>query len=109
MSVAVAHEQAQVNATEIAVLTVQLKHVEDRVVDIKDELKDIRFSIDRAGESAETQITELKHASETAHEALSLKINALEKWRWMMMGAGVLIGSVGFEGITHFLKFMTKV
>jgi hypothetical protein len=35
---------------------------------------------------------------------MSEKISALEKWRWMMMGAGVVIGSLGFDTIAKLLK-----
>jgi signal transduction histidine kinase len=49
-------------------------------------------------------ITNIKDASEEAHDSLSRKISALEKWRWMMMGAGIVIGSLGFESISQLLK-----
>jgi hypothetical protein len=39
-----------------------------------------------------------------AHEKLASKISALEKWRWMMMGAGVVVGSLGFDAIAKLLK-----
>jgi hypothetical protein len=35
---------------------------------------------------------------------MSDKILSLEKWRWMMMGAGVVIGSLGFDTIATLLK-----
>jgi hypothetical protein len=46
----------------------------------------------------------MKDASSSAHQAMSEKISALEKWRWMMMGAGVVIGSLGFDTIAKLLK-----
>jgi hypothetical protein len=46
----------------------------------------------------------MKDASSNAHQAMSEKISALEKWRWMMMGAGVVIGSLGFDTIAKLLK-----
>ena len=31
----------------------------------------------------------------TSHKEMSGKISDLEKWRWMIMGAGLVIGSLG--------------
>jgi hypothetical protein len=40
-----------------------------------------------------------------AHKVYGAKVSALEKWRWMMMGAGiVVIGSLGFDTIAKLLK-----
>jgi hypothetical protein len=39
-----------------------------------------------------------------AHKELGSKVSALEKWRWMMMGAGIVIGSLGFDSIAKLLK-----
>jgi hypothetical protein len=46
----------------------------------------------------------MKEGSHLAHKSMSDKILSLEKWRWMMMGAGVVIGSLGFDTIAKFLK-----
>ena len=46
----------------------------------------------------------MKEASAVAHKSMSDKVGALEKWRWMMMGAGVVIGSLGFDTIAKLLK-----
>jgi hypothetical protein len=39
-----------------------------------------------------------------AHRELGSKVSALEKWRWMLMGAGIVIGSLGFDTIAKLLK-----
>jgi hypothetical protein len=46
----------------------------------------------------------MKDVSTIAHKAMSEKINSLEKWRWMLMGAGVILGSIGFDSIARLLK-----
>ena len=46
----------------------------------------------------------MQDASESAHKSLSEKISSLEKWRWMMMGAGIVIGSLGFDTLSKLLK-----
>jgi hypothetical protein len=39
-----------------------------------------------------------------AHKELGTKVSALEKWRWMMMGAGIVLGSLGFDMVAKLLK-----
>jgi hypothetical protein len=46
----------------------------------------------------------MKDASSNAHKSMSDKISALEKWRWMMMGAGIVLGSLGYDTISNLLK-----
>jgi hypothetical protein len=38
------------------------------------------------------------------HTELANKVSALEKWRWMLMGAGVVIGSLGFPTLSALVK-----
>ena len=90
--------------TEIAILHVQVKNVEDKISDIKDDIKEIKVSLKDQVEEQTKLITNIKDTSEEAHDSLSRKISALEKWRWMMMGAGIVIGSLGFESISKLLK-----
>jgi hypothetical protein len=46
----------------------------------------------------------MKDVSTSAHKSMAEKILSLEKWRWMMMGAGIVIGSLGFDTIAKLLK-----
>jgi hypothetical protein len=46
----------------------------------------------------------LQLSNDASHKALTDKVSALEKWRWMMMGAGVVIGSMGFDTLAKLLK-----
>ena len=39
-----------------------------------------------------------------AHKELASKVSQLEKWRWMLMGAGIVLGSFGFDAIAKLLK-----
>ena len=97
-------EAVQNSDADVAVLYVQVRNIEDKVVEIKDELKDVRVSIDRSTTSHETLIKSLKDDTAAAHRTLSDKISTLEKWRWMMMGAGLVLGSFGFETLAKLLK-----
>jgi hypothetical protein len=49
-------------------------------------------------------LKEMREEDTKAHKELGSKVSALEKWRWMMMGAGIVIGSLGFETIAKLLK-----
>ena len=96
--------------TEIAVLQVQYSHLNEKVDDIKIDLKDFRDHVDKhmaiintAIENSKTHfentLTTLQEENKTQHSALEKKVSALEKWRWMLMGAGVLAGALGLPVI----------
>ena len=101
MSVAKLKMQAE---TEIAVLQVQVKNIEDKVGEIKEDLKQIHDCMDRNAEETRELLTSMRSEDASAHDKLASKVSALEKWRWMMMGAGVVIGSLGFDTIAKLLK-----
>lgn len=90
--------------TEVAVLQVQVKNIEADVAEIKSDLKELNANIDKSAVDTHALLKEMKDASSTAHKAMSDKISSLEKWRWMMMGAGIVIGSLGFDTLGKLLK-----
>lgn len=96
--------KVQQTETEVAVLQVQVKNVENDISEIKQGLKDVSFSIKQNAENTHSLLRDMKESSSTAHKAMATQINALEKWRWMMMGAGIVIGSLGFETLAKLLK-----
>jgi t-SNARE complex subunit (syntaxin) len=96
--------QSQDPVTDVAVLQVQVQNIEDRVGEIKQDLKDMNSSSIKRTEDTHAILKEMKDVSTSAHKSMSDKILSLEKWRWMMMGAGVVIGSLGFDTIAKFLK-----
>jgi hypothetical protein len=60
--------------------------------------------LDRNAEETRTLLTNMRNEDVTAHKELGSKVSALEKWRWMMMGAGIVLGSLGFDMISKLLK-----
>jgi len=90
--------------TEVAVLQVQVKNIEADVAEIKSDIKELNANIDKNALDTHALLKDMKDASSTAHKAMSDKISALEKWRWMMMGAGIVIGSLGFDTLGKLLK-----
>ena len=90
--------------TDIAVLQVQVQNITNDISEIKADIKDVNISMEKNNEDTHQLLKEMKDASAGAHKSMSDKISALEKWRWMMMGAGVVIGSLGFDTIAKLLK-----
>ena len=90
--------------TDIAVLQVQVQNITNDISEIKADIKDVNISMAKNNEDTHQLLKEMKDASAGAHKSMSEKISALEKWRWMMMGAGVVIGSLGFDTIAKLLK-----
>jgi ElaB/YqjD/DUF883 family membrane-anchored ribosome-binding protein len=94
----------QQTETEIAVLHVQVENIEQKVGEIKEDVKGIRQTIEDHAEENQKTLKEMKEASANAHKAMSDKISSLEKWRWMMMGAGVVLGTLGYDTLAKLLK-----
>jgi DNA-binding ferritin-like protein len=90
--------------TEIAVLQVQVKNIEDKIGDLKMDLKSIRDALDENAEETRQMLKTMREQDVKEHSELAGKISVLEKWRWMMMGAGVIIGSMGFNTVSTLLK-----
>ena len=90
--------------TEVAILQVQVKNIEVDLAEIKTDIKELNSCIDKNATDTHNLLKEMKEASSMAHKAMSDKISALEKWRWMMMGAGIVIGSLGFDTLAKLLK-----
>jgi DNA-binding ferritin-like protein len=90
--------------TEIAVLQVQVKNIEDKIGEIRQDLKSIREALDENAEETRQMLKSMREQDVKEHTELAGKISVLEKWRWMMMGAGVIIGSMGFNTVSTLLK-----
>ncbi len=91
-------------ATEVAVLQVQVQNIEDKVGEIKEDMRELRKTIEDHAEENQKTLKEMKDASATAHKSMNDKINSLEKWRWMMMGAGIVLGALGHNTLGSLLK-----
>ena len=89
--------------TEVAVLQVQFKNLDEKVDEDKAELKDIRDDMSRNNDATHSLIREFQNSNVEAHNKMASKISALEKWRWMLMGAGIVIGALGYPTIGKML------
>ena len=89
--------------TEIAVLQVQYSYLNEKCDDIKAGLKDLETHIDNHMDETHKLIKEFQDENKKQHEETNKKVNALEKWRWMLMGAGVLAGALGWPVVSQLL------
>ena len=96
-------KKLQQTETEIAVLQVQYSHLNEKVEDIKTGLKDLTTHIDDHMESTHNLIKEFQDENKRQHDEVNKKVNALEKWRWMLMGAGILAGALGWPVLSKLL------
>ncbi len=90
--------------TDVAVLQVQVQNITNDIGEIKSDIKEVHIVIEKNNTVTQQFLKEMKEASSTAHKSMSDKISSLEKWRWMMMGAGIVIGSLGFDTLAKLLK-----
>lgn len=91
--------------TEVAVLQVQYTHLSEKVEEVKTGLKDLATHIDGHMESTHDLIREFQEENKKQHDEVNKKVAALEKWRWMLMGAGVLAGALGLPVLEKLLGF----
>jgi septation ring formation regulator EzrA len=91
------------NETEIAVLQVQFTNLNEKVDDLKLDLKDVSDSIDRHMGSITQSFNEFKADNKEQHQIVEDKISDLEKWRYTIMGGAAALGALGFHLI---LKLM---
>lgn len=89
--------------TEVAVLQVQYSHLSEKVDEVKTGLKDLATHIDNHMEETHRLIKEFQDENKTQHAEVEQKVAALEKWRWMLMGAGVLAGALGWPTLSGLL------
>lgn len=91
--------QLQKAQTEIAVLNIKVSNLEDKIDEVRKEIGLLRDHIDRSNESMQMLISEMRKASAEAHKDIARKVSDLEKWRYMLIGAGIILGSLGFEAV----------
>lgn len=94
----------QQTETEVAILQVKVENIEQDVTEIKSDIKTLSDNMNKKTEDTHKLLKEIAEDAQNAHKALGAKISSLEKWRWMMMGAGVVIGSLGFDTLAKLLK-----
>ena len=75
--------------TDIAVLQVELRNLSEKV--------------DEGIRSTQQMMRDFQTENNRQHNELFTRVVKLENWRWMLIGAGVILGSSGFAGIEKLL------
>ena len=71
--------------TDIAVLQVELRNLSEKV--------------DEGIRSTQQMMREFQVENNRQHGDMMNRITKLEQWRWMLIGAGIILGSSGMMGI----------
>lgn len=94
-------EQAE---TEIAVLQVRINVIDEKVDELKAEVKDLHDCLDRNMDETKVILKEFQEANKQSHDELAEKLGNMEKIKWMLMGAAAVLGATGVEAFKMFLK-----
>lgn len=90
--------------TDVAVLQVQVKNIDEKVNGLKEDVKEVRDALEKHSMEHTKLFKEMTTTSANAHKEMSEKITSLEKWRWMLMGAGIVLGATGHNMLGSLLK-----
>jgi septal ring factor EnvC (AmiA/AmiB activator) len=90
--------------TDIAVLQTQVANLEEKIDDLKSDITEIKETLKSNSFETLAAFNEFKKENEEAHDKLNRKINTLEKWRYMVMGAAALAGAMGWQSIQTLLS-----
>lgn len=97
-------QQLKQAETDIAVLQVRFNNLDEKIGEVKQELAEIRNDIEKDSEKFKNLLKEFQGDNAKAHRDMASKISSLEKWRWMIMGAGIVIGGLGWETVGRILS-----
>lgn len=90
--------------TDIAVLQVKVENIEKELDEVKTEILKFQTTQEQRHQETHEYLQGMKEASMSAHNKMEEKINVLEKWRWMMMGAGIALGALGHNVLGSLLS-----
>lgn len=87
-------EQAE---TEIAVLRVRFDVLDEKMDELKVEVKDLHDCLDRNMDETKLILKEFQDNNKKSHDELADKLGSMEKLKWMLMGAAAVLGATGVE------------
>jgi chromosome segregation ATPase len=88
--------------TDLAVLQTEFKNLNEKFDDIKQDVKALDIKMESYAETTYALLKEVQRETHSQHNVIEEKVNHLERWRWMMMGAGVGLGALGYSGFDAF-------
>jgi len=94
----------------VSVVETKVDNIEEKLVELKADVKDLHDCLDRTGESLHATLKDMHEDSCKQHAELAGKISELEKfktkWMYMIMGGVAVFGFVSghLSAITNILK-----
>ena len=79
-----------------------IKQLITRVLE-QDAVREVIIINDASTDNSLKLIKEFQDENKTQHDEVNEKIASFEKWRWMLMGAGVLAGAIGWPTLSALL------
>tara|TARA_R110000822_G_scaffold69873_1_gene169350 strand:+ start:860 stop:1138 length:279 start_codon:yes stop_codon:yes gene_type:complete len=70
---------------------------------LKTELRNLSEKLDYHTQTTHAMMREFQTENNRQHNDMMARIVKLENWRWMLIGAGVILGSSGFAGLEKLL------
>jgi hypothetical protein len=99
-------------AERVSVLETKVNHVDEKIDDIKIDIKDVHDCLDRTGVELKTQLSSMHDESCRQHNELAAKIIEMEKSKDKLMLYGAIgaafVAGAGWTGAINFpmiLKF----
>ena len=103
-----AQKQLQQYDTDIAVLKVEFKNLDTKFDTALEDVKaDIRVNSDLIKEgnaSTHKMLIDFQKSNQASHDDMAVKITALERWRWMLIGAGMVAGTLGYSLVEFWMS-----
>lgn len=103
MAVAAKVKRFEKAETDIAVLQIQVQNLDEKVDELKMDVKDLHECLDRSMVETKSILKDFRDSAQAQHDELAEKLSSLEKIKWMLMGAAALAGATGVEAIQMFL------
>ena len=70
---------------------------------LQTELRNLSEKLDYHTQTTHAMMREFQTENNRQHNDMMARIVKLENWRWMLIGAGVILGSSGFAGLEKLL------
>jgi len=90
--------------TDIAVLQIQVQNLDEKIDDLKSEMRDLHECLDRNMVETKEILKHFQNSTQASHDELSDKFASMEKIKWMLMGAAAILGATGLEAVQMFLS-----
>jgi len=89
-------------AERVGVLETKVQHIDEKIDELKIDVKDLHDCLDRTGDSLSKTLAEMRNESTTQHNQLAGKITELEKQKQKLMMYGMIalafIAGLGWTG-----------